>query len=176
MLGRLEPDAAAVLIELGAVYTGREIKGQPGKVVWSRCLELDAYNQLVAHSEGNQVLLPGCHLRVHPHPKRFPACTSTDWPSHVVFMDDELLVLNKPADLLCMRHESNSKEEVAACAAAALGLTGLEACHRLDQFTTGVLLLSRTKEANRKLKRAMQAREMSKTYKALTMQPVPLGR
>lgn len=48
-----------------------------------------------------------------------------------------------------MRHVSNSLEEVAACASRGLGLPGLEACHRLDAWTTGLLVLSRNKEANR---------------------------
>lgn len=49
-------------------------------------------------------------------------------------------------------------------------------CHRLDQWTTGVLVLSRTKDANRTFKRALEDRTaVSKTYKALTCAPVALG-
>ena len=61
------------------------------------------------------------------------------------------VVINKPPGLPCMRHVSNSFEEVAGCASRALGLPGLEACHRLDAWTTGLLVLSRNKEANRQV-------------------------
>ncbi len=47
-------------------------------------------------------------------------------------MDEEYVVLSKPGGLPCMRHESNGAEHVSACAAAGLGLPGLEVCHRLD--------------------------------------------
>lgn len=51
-----------------------------------------------------------------------------------------------------------------------------QVCHRLDQYTTGVLVMSRTKDGNRVFKDALMARTgMSKTYKALTTKPVPLG-
>ncbi len=44
----------------------------------------------------------------------------------VVHLDDDYLVLSKPADLPCMRHESNAAEELAACAGRALGMPELE--------------------------------------------------
>ncbi len=47
-------------------------------------------------------------------------------PSRVLHVCDDYLVVDKPRGLPCMRHESNAAEEVAACAGAALGLTGLE--------------------------------------------------
>ena len=69
-----------------------------------------------------------------------------------------------------MRHESNALEEVAGCASRALGLPpgglpgdppsagGLEACHRLDTWTTGLLVLSRSKEANREFKALLEGK------------------
>lgn len=41
-------------------------------------------------------------------------------------IDDEYVVVNKPAGLPCMRHESNGVEELAGCAARGLGLEQLE--------------------------------------------------
>ena len=55
-----------------------------------------------------------------------------------------------------MRHESNAFEEVASCAARALGLPGLEACHRLDTWTTGLLVCSCDKEAIREFKALLE--------------------
>lgn len=53
-----------------------------------------------------------------------------------------------------------------------------QVCHRLDAWTTGVLVLSRSKAANREFKRSLELREpgVAKAYKALTTAPVPLGR
>ena len=55
-----------------------------------------------------------------------------------------------------MRHESNAVEEVASCAARALGLPGLEACHRLDKWTTGLLVCSNDREAIRGFKALLE--------------------
>lgn len=53
----------------------------------------------------------------------------------------------------------------------------IQACHRLDQWTTGIVVMSRNKEASKAFKRALQDRKagLVKTYKALTAAPVPVG-
>ncbi|KXZ43935.1 hypothetical protein GPECTOR_77g31 [Gonium pectorale] len=97
--------------------------------------------------------------------------------SRVLYQDDDFVVVNKPANLPSMRHESNAVEELASCVARALDMPGLEVCHRLDQWTTGVVMLSRNKQANKDFKRSLQDREagLLKTYKALSYSAVPLG-
>lgn len=69
-------------------------------------------------------------LRVHPHPKRFPACAATHWPSTLLHVDTDYVVLNKPAGVPCMSHESNALEHLQVAASAALCLGQLEVCHR----------------------------------------------
>lgn len=69
-------------------------------------------------------------LRIHPFPKRFPACDVADWPARLLAVDADYVVINKPAGLPSMRHESNGVEHVAACAARALGLGLLQVCRR----------------------------------------------
>ncbi|MEW5313794.1 MAG: hypothetical protein WDW38_005331 [Sanguina aurantia] len=148
MLGRLEPDAAAVLIELGAVYTGREIKHL------SQCVRAPL---AACPLQGEQVLLQvELELEVTSEPEAIELT--------IVHEDDHLLVLNKPAGLVVHPGAGNPQGTLLNALLHHDAKLAAQACHRLDQFTTGVLLLSRTKEANRKLKRAMQAREMSKTY------------
>lgn len=44
----------------------------------------------------------------------------------MVHMCDDYVVVNKPADVLCMRHTSNAVEEVAWCVAKAIKSPGLE--------------------------------------------------
>ncbi|EFJ49113.1 hypothetical protein VOLCADRAFT_90418, partial [Volvox carteri f. nagariensis] len=160
---------ALELLQLGAVYVGVPQKGLDF-INWMRSLELP-----VAPTAA--VVPRGHYVRVHPRPKRYPACYCADWPRRVLHCDSDYVVVNKPAGLPCMRHESNALEELASCVGRALGMEGLEVCHRLDQWTTGVVVLSRTKEANKAFKRSLQDREagLIKTYKGLTYSPVPLG-
>ncbi|KAG2449338.1 hypothetical protein HYH02_005493 [Chlamydomonas schloesseri] len=160
---------ALELLQIGAVYVGFPQKGLD-HINWVRSTELPVA-VTAAHVE------PGTYVRVHPAPKRYPACYCKDWPARVLHSDADYVVVNKPPGLPCMRHESNAAEELAACVGRALGLEGLEVCHRLDQWTTGVVVLSRHKAANKEFKRSLQDREagLIKTYKALTYSPVPLG-
>lgn len=65
-------------------------------------------------------------LRIHPYPKRFPACHVADWAQRLLGADDDYVVINKPAGLPSMRHESNGVEHAAACAAHALGMGPLQ--------------------------------------------------
>ncbi|GLC36441.1 hypothetical protein PLESTB_000148300 [Pleodorina starrii] len=160
---------ALELLQIGAVYVGLPQKGL-AHINWVRSVELPVAPTAATVPSGH-------YVRVHPRPKRYPACYLTDWPSRVLHCDDEYVVVNKPAGLPCMRHESNAVEELAACVGRALDMPGLEVCHRLDQWTTGIVVLSRTKEANKAFKRSLQDREagLIKTYKALTYSAVPLG-
>ncbi|KAG2433378.1 hypothetical protein HXX76_008439 [Chlamydomonas incerta] len=160
---------ALELLQIGAVFVGSQQKGTE-YINWVRSSDLPVA-VTAAHLDR------GHFVRVHPQPKRYPACYCKDWPSRVLHVDAEYVVVNKPPGLPCMRHESNAAEELAACVGKALGMEGLEVCHRLDQWTTGVVVLSRTKDANREFKRSLMDREagLIKTYKALTYSPVPLG-
>ncbi|MFZ5479425.1 MAG: RluA family pseudouridine synthase [Myxococcota bacterium] len=86
----------------------------------------------------------------------------------VLFEDDWLMVVDKPAGLLM--HSVGQKW--------AYGLVGLargarpdcecvDLAHRLDRETSGVVVLTKTHYANRHLKDMFQARKVSKTYWAL---------
>lgn len=86
----------------------------------------------------------------------------------VLFEDDHLLAVDKPAGLLM--HSTGQRW--------AYGLVGLardfrpdaefiDLAHRLDRETSGVVLLTKTSAANRKMKEVFQARLVSKVYSAL---------
>ena len=184
-----------MLVKLGAVYRGRTIKGQD-VIKWSRI-------DINQESPSNLILKPDSLIRVHPRPKRYPVCGSTEWESRVVYQDEGLLIVNKPPGLPCMSHESNSYEVLDGCVARGLGMPGLEACHRLDTFTTGLVVLSKTKESNRSFKALLSStsallsstsallsstsaddgshspplkiRKVTKVYEAVTFKPVDLG-
>lgn len=92
----------------------------------------------------------------------------------VLFEDEHLVVLNKPAGLLSHANAGRREAGVAEWAAARWGpLPSLEGeergglAHRLDRDTSGVLLLARSATALEALKAAFQAHEVHKTYLAL---------
>jgi len=85
----------------------------------------------------------------------------------ILRQDDHLLVVNKPAGLLTVpgRQGGHSLREAVA---HALGITQkLFLVHRLDAWTSGVLLLAKTPEAQRRLAQQFQNRQVQKEYLAL---------
>lgn len=58
-----------------------------------------------------------------------------------------------------MSHESNGLEHAQSCVARALNTGPLYICHRLDLWTTGVLVMARNKAATTAFMRSLQARQ-----------------
>ncbi|GAX73652.1 hypothetical protein CEUSTIGMA_g1103.t1 [Chlamydomonas eustigma] len=173
LLTGLPMEAVQELLDLGAVYVGRNIKGQ-NVTKWRRASESIPHETTSTSDDrckyAEYILPPRTLLRVHPNPKRYPQCDATDWSSSIVYMDERYIVVNKPAGLPCMRHESNGVEHVAECVNRALfspsgsdtePYSSLEACHRLDTWTTGLLVLSRTKQAFSEFKAIMEGARSS---------------
>ncbi|MCB0163748.1 MAG: RluA family pseudouridine synthase [Anaerolineae bacterium] len=118
-------------------------------------------------------------------------------PLDIVFEDTDLIVVNKPAGLVVHPgHGHTGGTLVNALLArypdlAEMTQPGAESntrpgiVHRLDQDTSGLIVIARTPEALRQLQRQFKARTVEKTYLALVHgQPeapegvidVPLGR
>jgi len=77
----------------------------------------------------------------------------------VIYEDDNVMVVNKPAGLL-----SEAKGEY--CPEKTLADFGFVA-HRLDRDTSGVIILAKTEEVQKFLKRQFQDRKVHKTYYAI---------
>ncbi len=89
-----------------------------------------------------------------------------DPESMLIYSDDSLLVVNKPAGLLSIPDGYNP--ELAYLARLLEPRFGrLWTVHRLDRETSGVLLLARSAEAHRTLNLQFDRHEISKTYHAL---------
>ncbi len=71
-------------------------------------------------------MLQGQWIRIHPIPKRYPAAQTVDWASAVLYMDDDICVVNKPAGIPVQSHESNCAENVPRCLERALGAGALK--------------------------------------------------
>lgn len=84
---------------------------------------------------------------------------NADITPEVIYEDDKVIVVNKPAGML-----SEGKGEY--CPERTLADFGL-ICHRLDRDTSGVMILAKDPETQMFLKRQFQERTVHKTYYAV---------
>ncbi len=96
-----------------------------------------------------------------------------DHPLDVVFEDDALMVLNKPAGLVVHPAPGHWDDTLLnALAARGTRLAGSGGgrpgiVHRLDKDTSGLMVLAKTDVAHRKLSRALSNRHVERIYAAL---------
>jgi 23S rRNA pseudouridine1911/1915/1917 synthase len=88
----------------------------------------------------------------------------------VAYEDDDLLVVDKPAGVVvhpARGHPTGTLVQALAGVAAGgeAGRPGI--VHRLDRDTSGLLVVARSPEAHRRLKAAIQARDVTREYLAL---------
>jgi 23S rRNA pseudouridine1911/1915/1917 synthase len=86
----------------------------------------------------------------------------------VVHEDDELLVINKPADLVCHPTKGDIYSSLISRVRLHLG----EASHphlinRLDRETSGLVLVAKTDMAAKQLRKQWESREVRKVYQAI---------
>lgn len=94
-----------------------------------------------------------------------------DIPLDIIFADEDLIVVNKPAGLI-VHPGAGAPDHTLVNALihhfpelALLPRAGI--IHRLDKNTTGLLVLARNLTAHHSLTQAMQSREIERTYEAL---------
>lgn len=89
----------------------------------------------------------------------------------VLYFDNHMVVVNKPAGIPTQSEEGDSVEKQARVWAkekfAKTGDVFLYALHRLDKPVSGVLLLAKTSKALERLHESFRLRHMKKTYIAL---------
>ena len=84
----------------------------------------------------------------------------------LVYVDDTLLVLDKPAGLLCVPGRGEDKQDCLSARVQAVYPNAL-VVHRLDMATSGLVVMARKPEAQRTLGDAFAARQVHKRYEAL---------
>jgi 23S rRNA pseudouridine955/2504/2580 synthase len=131
-------------------------------------------------------LAPGQAVRIPPLPEAPPAPTASspafdprlrqELEAMVLFRDDHLIVLNKPAGLAVQGGPGITRH-----LDGMLGLLRYDSehrprlVHRLDRDTSGVLLLARTPGTAAKLAALFRGREIEKTYWAVVVgRPLPV--
>ena len=100
-----------------------------------------------------------------------PPFEEPDLPTHcpVVYEDDALLAIDKPPGLPVHPTARYHHRTVTAVLAARYPGQFLALCHRIDRETSGVLLLAKTRSAERIVKRALADRTtVRKHYLAIT--------
>ena len=85
----------------------------------------------------------------------------------IIYEDDVLLVINKPAELLSVPGKEIKDAVYTRMKEKYPNATGPLIVHRLDMSTSGLLLLTKTKEANKVLQSQFIKRTVKKRYIAL---------
>ena len=83
-----------------------------------------------------------------------------------LYADDDLLVLAKPSGLLCVPGRGPDKQDCLS-ARAQQQWPGALIVHRLDQATSGLVLMTRHIDAQRRLSHAFAERQVHKRYQAV---------
>ncbi len=91
------------------------------------------------------------------------------------FLDDELIVTDKPTLLLSVPGRGPDKQDCLLSRLAA-EYGEVHAVHRLDWETSGLMVVARNKAAHRALSRQFQEREVDKQYIAVVYGVVAEGR
>ncbi|CAM9190554.1 unnamed protein product [Ectocarpus sp. 12 AP-2014] len=89
-------------------------------------------------------------------------------PLDILFVDEEIVVCNKPSDLLCVPGRIE-KDSLATRAALELGHYRVDRMivHRLDMATSGCVIMARTDAALKDLNRQFRERQVRKRYVAM---------
>jgi 23S rRNA pseudouridine1911/1915/1917 synthase len=86
----------------------------------------------------------------------------------ILHEDDDLLVLNKPAGLVCHPTKGDERSSLAGRLRLYRGAEqSVHLINRLDRETSGVVCVGKTDEAARELRRLWESREVEKQYWAI---------
>jgi tRNA pseudouridine32 synthase/23S rRNA pseudouridine746 synthase len=125
-----------------------------------RSLVRSLNNSLIRGTGKARFLSPLCWGVTLDPPEFVPRCPA------LIHLDDSLIVVDKPAGLLAVPGRGPDKAD---CVSARLQARYADALvvHRLDMATSGLMLLARGPEMQRRLSQAFAARTVDKRYTAV---------
>ena len=135
--------------------------------------------------KAGQKLEPGARVEVVIPPTAPSELVGEDIPLDIIFENDDLLVINKPAGMVvhpAAGHDTGTLvHAVLGYDSDIEGIGGEErpgVVHRLDKETSGLILLAKNDHAHRWLQDQFRLRKVEKTYLALVdgAPPTPSGR
>lgn len=141
-------------------------------------------NGVLAKKSG-QALEPGSEIEVRIPPPVPSGLTGEDIPLDIIYENDDLIVVNKPAGMVvhpAAGHASGTLVNAVLGYDPDLeGIGGEERpglVHRLDKETSGLIILAKNERAHNWLQDQFRLRTVEKTYLALVdgKPPTPAGR
>lgn len=139
----------------------------------------------VAAQKSGLMISQGSRIRVELPPPEPSMLVPEAIPLDIIFENDDLLVVNKPAGMVvhpAAGHESGTLVHAALAHAPEMKGIGGEkrpgVVHRLDKDTSGIILLAKNDKAHHWLQDQFRLRKAIKTYIALVdgKPPTPNGR
>lgn len=136
------------------------------------------------HKAG-QALEPGSQVEIRVPPPQPASLAPEDIPLDVLFENEDLLVVNKPAGMVvhpAAGHATGTLIHAALAHTPEMQGVGGEqrpgVVHRLDKDTSGLILLAKNDAAHRWLQEQFRLRKVQKVYLALVdgRPPTPSGR
>lgn len=122
---------------------------------------------------------PGDHLQLRAVAEEQVDCVPQPIPLDTVFEDRDILVINKPAGLVVHPAAGNPDGTLQnALLYHDPGLVELPRAgivHRLDKYTTGLMVIARSQKAHKRLVDAIAARSVRREYRALVVGGMPAG-
>lgn len=103
--------------------------------------------------------------RLRPGPSRM--ITAEELRTWITHEDAELLVINKPGDVVCHPSKAGPWSSLVGAAREYTGLLTVHLVFRLDRETSGVVVLAKTRAMASRLQTAMQKRLVGKVYLAI---------
>ncbi len=150
-----------------------ELKGVPRSLIY-RVLRKGEVRVNKGRIKPEYRLRPGDQVRIPPvrigqsEAPRVPDSVQTQLRNAVLFEDDELLVLDKPAGLAVHGGTGLGFGVIEALRVSRPQLRFLELVHRLDRETSGCLLLAKSRPALLALQDQLKSEQVDKRYLALT--------
>lgn len=135
--------------------------------------------------KAGQTIEAGTEIEVRLPPPAPTGLTGEDVPLDIIFENEDLLIVNKPAGMVvhpAAGHGSGTLvHAVLGYAPDIEGIGGEErpgVVHRLDKETSGLIALAKNERAHRWLQDQFRLRQVEKTYIALVdgKPPTPAGR
>lgn len=117
-------------------------------------------------------------------PVRGTLIDPAELPRWIVEEDDDLVVVNKPGDIVCHPSKRGPWSSLVGAVREYLGVPRVHMVYRLDRETSGAMVFAKNAETGRRLQTAVEGRRVRKRYLAilegLLAEPVvvdePLGR
>ena len=145
-------------------------------VSWSRARKLCSDGRVTV--DGERCLDPAARVAADavvaidegaPRVERGPLAADA-----IVYVDRDVMVVDKPAGMLAVADEPGNKETLAEYARTLLRRmrgraedVGLGVVHRLDRDTSGLMVLTRTAQAKRALAASFRAHDIDRIYHAI---------